>query len=72
MSEGGGRREKLLSPERKTAAELLEITRKRHARAEATREMLAAEEASRIEKKRSREAQVSGGPEEAMGMEGGG
>ncbi|KAL3930974.1 MAG: hypothetical protein SGPRY_001311 [Prymnesium sp.] len=58
LSEGGGRREKLLSPERKTAAELLEITRKRHARAEATREMLAAEEASRIEKKRSREAQV--------------
>ncbi|KAL1508257.1 hypothetical protein AB1Y20_004374 [Prymnesium parvum] len=58
VSEGGGRREKLRSPERKTAAELLEITQARHARAEATRELRAAEEASRIEKKRSREAQV--------------
>lgn len=56
--ESTGRREKLLSPDRKTAEAIAEEARSRQARAEAQREQRAAEEAFKLQKKREREAQV--------------
>ena len=57
--DSAGRREKLLSPDRKTAEAIAEEARARQVRAEAQREKQAAEEAAKLQKKRDREAQVA-------------